>query len=197
MFSISIGYLCSAFKACIYAGSSNQVKSQVMFKQVFFGLGLCVALISCKNQASTQNVKDNAAATTKSEHAGKQFGAAITADGAISYDEMLAKMGTSDSLAVKVTGKVGEVCQAKGCWMTMDLGNGEIMRIKFKDYGFFVPKDAAGKTATIEGVAKKEKVDIDELKHLAEDAGKSEAEINAINQAKEELTFVADGVIIK
>ena len=184
MFSISIGYLCSAFKACIYAGSSNQVKSQVMFKQVFFGLGLCVALISCKNQASTQNVKDNAAATTKSEHAGKQFGAAITADGAISYDDMLAKMGTSDSLAVKVTGKVGEVCQAKGCWMEMlsTKADAPVMTVKFKDYAFFMPKDLTGRTVAIDGYAYKEVTSVDELKHYAEDAGKSKEEIAKITQ---------------
>lgn len=125
------------------------------------------------------------------------FGKSFDEKGAISLKKLSKEMSKSDSLVVKVNGTITEVCQAKGCWMTMDLGNGETMRIKFKDYGFFVPKDAAGKTATIEGVAKKEKVDIDELKHLAEDAGKTEEEIKAIDRAKEELTFVADGVIIR
>jgi hypothetical protein len=101
------------------------------------------------------------------------------------------------ALDIKLKGTVTEVCQAKGCWMTIDIGDGETMRVKFKDYGFFVPKDAAGKTAIMHGVAKKEEVSVDELKHLAEDAGQSEAEINAITEPQVELTFVADGVIIK
>ncbi len=125
------------------------------------------------------------------------FGKNFDEKGAISIKELSEEISESESLTIKVKGTITEVCQVKGCWMTMDLGNGEMMRIKFKDYGFFVPKDAAGKTAIIEGVAQKETIDIDELKHLAEDAGKSEEEINAIQQAKVELTFLADGVIIK
>ena len=125
------------------------------------------------------------------------FGKSFDEKGAIPIKKLPKEMSKAESLPIKVKGTITEVCQVKGCWMTMDLGNGEMMRIKFKDYGFFVPKDAAGKTATIEGVAKKEKVDIDELKHMAEDAGKTEEEIKAIDRAKEELTFVADGVIIR
>ena len=125
------------------------------------------------------------------------FGKSIDEKGAIPIKKLQKEMSKAESLPIKVKGTITEVCQVKGCWMTMDLGNGEMMRIKFKDYGFFVPKDAAGKTATIEGVAQKELIDIDELKHLAEDAGKTEEEIQAIDRAKEELTFVADGVIIR
>ena len=126
-----------------------------------------------------------------------QFGAEITTSGAISVKKLPKKLKDGETEEIKVKGTIKEVCQAKGCWMTLDLGSDELMRVKFKDYGFFVPKDAAGKTAIIQGVAKKEIVGIDELKHLAEDAGKSEKEINSIKEPKEEITFVASGVIIK
>jgi hypothetical protein len=46
-------------------------------------------------------------------------------------------------------------------------------------------------------VAVKEMVSVEDLRHLAEDAGKSEAEIEAITHPREELTFVAEGVIIQ
>lgn len=125
------------------------------------------------------------------------FGEVITKKGAISAKKLPQKMEEEESIDIKVKGVITEVCQAKGCWMTMDVGDDELMRVKFKDYGFFVPKDAAGKTVIIQGVAKKEMVGVDELKHLAEDAGKSEKEINSIKEPKEELTFLAEGVIIK
>ena len=124
------------------------------------------------------------------------FGDEITKKGAVSVKKLPKKLGDAESLDVKVKGEVVEVCQSKGCWMTIDMGGEETMRVKFKDYGFFVPKDAAGKTAIMQGVVKKEVVSVDELKHLAEDAGKSEVEIAKITEPKEELTFVADGVII-
>ena len=125
------------------------------------------------------------------------FGEPIDKKGAVSAKKLAQKMDKTESLNIKVKGTITEVCQAKGCWMTIDLGDDELMRVKFKDYGFFVPKDAAGKTAIIQGVAKNEIVGVDELKHLAKDAGKSEKEIIAIDKPKEELTFVAEGVIIK
>ncbi len=125
------------------------------------------------------------------------FGEKIDKDGAVPVVQLVQKFDHSDASDMKVQGTIVEVCQAKGCWMTIDLGNNETMRVKFKDYGFFVPKDAAGKTAVMQGVAKKETISVEDLRHLAEDAGKSEAEINAIKESKEELTFVAKGVIIE
>lgn len=125
------------------------------------------------------------------------FGEEISKKGAVSVKKLPAQLEDGDELDIKVKGKITEVCQNKGCWMTLDLGNNELMRVKFKDYGFFVPKDAAGKTAIVEGVAKKEIVGVDELKHIAEDAGKSQKEIDAITESTEDLTFVAKGVIIK
>ena len=125
------------------------------------------------------------------------FGEPIDKKGAISAKKLSQKMDKSESLNIKVKGTITEVCQAKGCWMTIDLGDDELMRVKFKDYGFFVPKDAAGKTAIIQGVAKNEIIGVDELRHLAKDAGKSEKEIINIDKPKEELTFVAEGVLIK
>ncbi len=71
------------------------------------------------------------------------------------------------------------------------------MRVTFKDYGFFVPKDIAGKTVVVEGVAQKKTTPVSELRHYAEDAGKSKAEIAQITDPKNELAFVADGVIVK
>ena len=125
------------------------------------------------------------------------FGEQIDNKRALAAKKLPKKLQNADSTNIKVKGKVTEVCQAKGCWMTIDLGNGESMLVKFKDYGFFVPKDAAGKTAIFEGVAKKEVIGVDELQHLAEDAGKTKEEIEAITEPKEELTFVAKGVIIE
>ena len=125
------------------------------------------------------------------------FGKEISKKGAISVKKLPEKMEDQETIEIKVKGIVTEVCQAKGCWMTLDIGDNELMRVKFKDYGFFVPKDATGKTAIIQGVAKKEVISVADLRHLAEDAGKSEKDINSINESKEELTFIAEGVIIK
>ncbi len=97
---------------------------------------------------------------------------------------------------VKVKGTVVEVCQAKGCWMTVKLDDGSAFRVTFKDYGFFVPKDLAGKEVVFQGEAQIKEIPVSELKHYAEDAGKSKEDIAKITQPKKELSFVAEGVLI-
>ena len=55
--------------------------------------------------------------------------------------------------------------------MEMKLDNDTIF-VKFKDYGFFVPKGIAGKKAVISGKLSLDTLKISELKHYAEDARK-------------------------
>lgn len=125
------------------------------------------------------------------------FGAKINANKAISAKELTKKMSNKDSLVTKVTAEVESVCQVKGCWMKVKTEDGKTMRVTFKDYGFFVPKDIAGKTVVFEGKAFVKETSIKDLKHFAEDAGKSKEEIAKINKPEKGLTFIADGVIVK
>ena len=134
---------------------------------------------------------------TQEEAAVQSFGAAITEEGSVALTALPEQLATTDSLSVKVEGTIQEVCQMKGCWMKMDMGNNQSITVKFKDYAFFVPKDAAGKVAVIEGVVRKEVTSVEQLKHLAEDAGKSQEEIDAITEPKEGYTFEAAGVLLK
>jgi hypothetical protein len=103
-----------------------------------------------------------------------------------------------ESKTIKLKGKVLAVCKKKGCWMKMEMGgeqNAQLF-IRFKDYGFFVPKDCDGKTAIIEGIAKKETITVAQLRHYAKDAGKSKKEIEAITQPERKYTFQATGVLL-
>lgn len=125
------------------------------------------------------------------------FGEKISKSKAIDAKELPALMEGKEKEQFKITGKIDEVCQVKGCWLTVDLGNGKQMRMTFKDYGFFVPKNASGKTFYAQGEAKVKTTSVDMLRHYAEDAGKSKEEIEAINTPKKELVFVAKGVIVE
>jgi hypothetical protein len=125
------------------------------------------------------------------------YGEKITDKGAVSVTELSKSMEGKTEMQAKVEGVVLEVCQTKGCWMTMEKGDGTKMRVTFKDYGFFVPKDISGKTVVIDGVAKVTTTSVEELRHYAEDAGKSKEEIEKINAPKKELTFEASGVIVR
>lgn len=124
-------------------------------------------------------------------------GKKITEKGAIPATELSTQMGTKEKMPAKVEGTVESVCQMKGCWMKVKTGDGQTMRVTFKDYGFFVPKDIVGKTVVVQGTAETTVTPVDELRHYAEDAGKSKEEIAKINEPEKALTFVADGVIVK
>ncbi|WP_240731383.1 DUF4920 domain-containing protein [Hymenobacter radiodurans] len=127
---------------------------------------------------------------------GKTYGAPITAANAVPVAQLTQLLGTKDSAQVKLVGKATEVCQAKGCWMTIAIADGKQMRVRFKDYGFFVPKDISGKTVVINGWAHREIVPVNDLRHYATDAGKSEKEVAAITKPEQQLNFEADGVLV-
>ncbi len=127
----------------------------------------------------------------------QNYGAKVSKDVVTPANELSAMMQGKKEVKVTLTGKILEVCQRKGCWMKIDLGNEQTMRITFKGYAFFVPKNTAGKTVVIEGVASWQETSVEELKHYAKDAGKSQTDIDAIKEPKLELVFEADGVLIQ
>ncbi|MDO5969931.1 DUF4920 domain-containing protein [Flavivirga aquimarina] len=158
---------------------------------------ICVLVLnSCKNKNEEQ-----LKITPKTEDiAYTSFGKKIIADDAIMATSMAKHyktMSTGDSINSKMIAKVNSVCQAKGCWMTLNLEDGNEVMVKFKDYGFFVPKDITGKEVIVNGKAYVKEVSVDELKHYAEDADKSTEEIAAITQPKRTYSFEADGVLLK
>ena len=126
----------------------------------------------------------------------QHFGERIDEESVISSTELVNTVAQQGAVEAKVAGEVTNVCAAKGCWMTMSVGGQEMM-VRFKDYGFFVPKDATGKTAVVQGQAKVDTVDVTTLRHYAEDAGKPKEEIEAITEPEVKLSFEAAGVILR
>ena len=168
-----------------------------MLKNLMIAFIAVFVFTSC-GETQTTNAEENQDQTsTEVKDDGKHFGETIDDAGTMTYDEMLTKFEDSDSIPAKVVGEVSGVCQAKGCWMTIASNDGgEEMMVKFKDYGFFVPKDIAGRKVVMEGYAFREVTPVDELRHYAEDEGKSKEEVEAITEPKEELKFLASGVLL-
>ncbi len=159
-----------------------------MLKKIVFSASFAAVILACGQRASD---------TAKLE-VEQSFGAPTTPEGAVPYTELPARMGDKDSIAIKLIGKVGEVCQKKGCWMTIVAENSDLpeMRVTFKDYAFFMPKDLAGKRVVIDGFAYVSETSVEELRHYAEDAGKSPDEIAGITEPLREVAFEAAGVLV-
>ncbi len=126
---------------------------------------------------------------------GVTYGAGTTEQGAVPVSQIETNMKDA-KFTGKATGKVVSVCQEKGCWMKVEKSNGETMMVKFKDYGFFMPKDIVGKEVVLDGDATVKETSVKQLKHYAEDAGKSKEEISKITTPKKELIFTAKGVLV-
>jgi Domain of unknown function (DUF4920) len=153
-----------------------------------FFLGLSVILLSAAAMAQPP------AGDAKP---GEWYGEKITTDGAVSINEVVTKLNTgSEFPAVKITAKITEVCPKKGCWLKVELNDGTTATVKMKDYGFFLPVSAQGKTVVIDGEVKSKTISVAELKHYAEDAKKSKDEIDAITEPKKEVRIMAKGIVV-
>jgi hypothetical protein len=162
-----------------------------MMKKITLALVATAIFMSCESKKEVSKEESNFSYA--------KFGDSISSENAVTNSEMMEKFASlkeGDTLSVKFKSSINEVCQKKGCWMTLDLANGEEAFVKFKDYGFFVPKNAQEKEVIVNGKAFVSIESVDVLKHYAKDAGKSQAAIDSITEPKVTYSFMADGVLI-
>ena len=126
----------------------------------------------------------------------ESFGEVIQSKETLTPSDLAHKLTDADSVRVTLSAQVDKVCQMKGCWMQVS-DDQQSLFVKFKDYGFFVPKDIAGKEVIMEGIAFRQITSVEDLRHYAKDAGQTQAEIDKIVKPKEEISFVANGVLVK
>ena len=108
------------------------------------------------------------------------------------------KLVSQDSVMTKIQGTIVQTCPAKGCWMSVAMSDGDTLRVTFKDYGFFVPKSGMkGKQVIFQGLAKKDETSVEALQHFAKDGGATEEDIAKITTPKQEINFIASGVMIR
>jgi hypothetical protein len=96
---------------------------------------------------------------------------------------------------VILIGTVNEVCQKKGCWMeVVPDGSKSGVRVTFKDYGFFVPKDAHGMIVRAEGLFQTKVWSKEEADHLE---GEGASLVRNADGTATEIGFVATGVELR
>tara|TARA_B100001175_G_scaffold294671_1_gene282120 strand:+ start:755 stop:1150 length:396 start_codon:yes stop_codon:yes gene_type:complete len=125
------------------------------------------------------------------------YGSKIDLNGIENYELKKDKLLNNPNKDVKIEGRIISTCPMKGCWMKMNVHNDTLL-VRFKDYGFFVPKTGSeGKAVIINGKISIDTLSVNQLRHYAEDAGKTKSEISLIIKPEITLSFLADGVIIK
>ena len=108
--------------------------------------------------------------TAESESFGAPLDESIPA---VSLQDLAADGDQYVGQPVRVVARVARVCQKKGCFFIAQDGS-SVMRVSFKDYGFFVPTDIDGRRVTFIGEVVARDISSDEAAHYAEDLGSEE-----------------------
>lgn len=124
------------------------------------------------------------------------YGDSVKNENVIDYQAIPTAMKHEDEMDLKIKGLVSEVCNKKGCWLSMKLENGQEMRVTFKDARISVPANLKGKEVILDGLAYVDTISIEKQKHYAEDAGKAPEDIAKITSPKRELAFQATGLVV-
>lgn len=164
-------------------------------KNILYVFAIALMMVGCNE--SKKN-KSTAVEVGEITNAYQSFGDKIDDKGVLSPSEIrdtYKNLKPGDSVAVKFRSEVNSVCQKKGCWMRMKMGEAEAM-VKFKNYGFFMPMDISGQEVIVDGTAFIEEVSVEDQRHFAKDAGKTSEEIAAITEPKRTLSFTSNGVLI-
>ena len=167
-------------------------------KKLIVLFSIFTLLFACKSENKESKVPDTTEIKSKLDESYSSFGEKISDKNLLSKKEIIEtykNLKVGDTAIVKFAAKVNEVCQSKGCWMRLNIGDQEAM-VKFKNYGFFMPKNIADKDVIVHGKAFIAEISIEEQRHYAEDAGKSEEEIAVIIEVEKTLSFEADGVLL-
>lgn len=169
-------------------------------KQKLFLLAiLTVFLSSCGNSSNKAGEKELSQTSVAFPASYTAVGENFTAKEIMDVQQMQQRykeLEVGDTVQVKFKSSVNSVCKNKGCWMKLDMGDGEEAMVKFKDYAFFVPRDIEKKEVIVNGKAYITEMSVDDQRHFAEDAGKSREEIAAIIRPRKTLSFLAEGVVI-
>ncbi len=163
-------------------------------KRYAFLLLLPFVLVACQSQETAEMTP---------EQPYEVYGEEITDVGAVPVQAVAAEPASFTGQSVKVEGTVVEVCQQKGCWLTLRAGDDLLVRVvvprtEAGDYVFTVPTDLSGRRVVVEGTLAEVMQSEHEQHHLAEDAGMDhEDESGEALAPKPELQLTARGVLVE
>lgn len=123
--------------------------------------------------------------------AGEDFGAGLTLQQPVALAEVVEAPERFEEQPVLLHGRLADVCQRKGCWTILRDGEAQV-RVRFQDYGFFLPTDATGAEAFVEGIVKVEVLSEKVVRHYESES--RDGDPGAVTGPRREVGFVASGV---
>lgn len=160
------------------------------FLSVLFVTGLALSSLPLAADSTVVRLSE----PFKVESGAETFGGEVPSEPVpIALAEVVADAGKFIDRDLIVSARIGQVCQKKGCFFIARDGDA-VVRVTFRDYGFFIPTDAGGKRAVFVGVLKRETVSEEQADHYAADLGANGATEIAAGPA---YSFIAESIRIE
>ncbi|WP_202843158.1 DUF4920 domain-containing protein [Luteimonas saliphila] len=119
---------------------------------------------------------------------GTPHGKPLPAGETVPVSQAIAEFDAHAGAPKRFSGRITEVCRAKGCWMMLE-DDGRSARVMFGKHDFYIPKDTTG-SAVVHGVLTRKELTPEQVEHLSGDSGKG------IAAEPVEYRITADGVEI-
>ena len=122
-------------------------------------------MLASSLQAETLRLSEPVATNATSE----TFGSALNTDlPHVSLTELSQAPVSYIGKPFQLETKISKVCQKKGCFFIAQQ-NEHVLRVSFKDYGFFIPTDSSGKTVLLSGELIEKEVSEKQAEHFKSD----------------------------
>ncbi len=95
---------------------------------------------------------------------------------------------------IRTDGNVAEVCQTMGCWAIISDGINEIRLVT--QHKFFLPKDCAQSSVTVEGIFKVKEITEEQAKHYNDEAKNPKVKTEDIKGPQKVFMIEASGVLV-
>ena len=154
--------------------------------RVAAAFSLMTLAVGCQSNESTEGFK--------------VYGGKSEVASAMSLSDVVAQADTLKDKRVCVKGEISAVCKLRGCWMEVTDGT-HTARVRFTKSeacsdGYYVPRNADGHKAYLNGTVEVLELSEDMARHYAEDKGLPKEEIEKIKGPQKEITIFADAVAI-
>lgn len=131
------------------------------------------------------------AAQAASAPEGEVYGAPPTLEQSTPLAEIMTDPARFEGQTVLLHGRISDVCQRKGCWTVIRDGDAHL-RVRFEDYGFFLPKDSIGAEAWAQGSVSVVTLSEREARHYEEESRGGDP--SRVDGPVREVRFTASGV---
>lgn len=111
--------------------------------------------------------------TAGAGHAAAPYGKPLPAGDAVPVSTAIAGFDAHAGRPMRFSGRITEVCQAKGCWMMLE-DDGKAARVMFGQHDFHIPGDTTG-SAVVHGVLTRKELTPAQVEHLSADSSKGVA----------------------